>query len=404
MIAKLFLRRLQTWQIVVASLALLCGFTGIFLSLQLAVDLTHFQLAQADHLQAPNLLTVQKSLQPGDLPGTSQALPFDQEELENLRAHPTIRAVAPFVSNGFAATAAISLGFHVLQSEVFFESVDDRFVDLADDLWRWQEGTPSVPLLAPLDFLHLYNFGFAASQGFPAMSPESASNIPLLLILRNGASERRLQARIAGFSPRLDTLLVPQAFMQWAHTTLQSTPPPVRRILLETVDNRDPRLARLLQEKGLEANLSKVGGGPAKGLFSLLLKILAGSTSLIVLLAALTLLQALETAFARQQKMTSRLLELGHYPFFLAWQYSAVTLAAISLSAGTACVLTIFLRARILSEIETLGYVISGNFPSTVLLGSLVAIAILWAGLFLRTLLLIHHLARPEFLQKHRGG
>jgi hypothetical protein len=368
-----FLSSLRKWHLFVVAAAMLLGFTGLFLAVQIHFDFKELERGQTPAFDQPNLLTVQKALQEGSLPGVFEPVVFTPEEMRHIVEHPTVLDAVPYTSNAFAATAVVSLGFTVLQSEVFFESVADRFVDAASDDWSWQAGDDEVPLLAPLDFLHLYNFGFAASQGYPALSRESASAIPLMLILRANGGEVRVRARVVGFSERLETLLVPTPFMEWANEQLGVKPPPPRRLLLETTDNRDPRLQTFLRETHLQANLSRVGGGPARSLMDFLLKILTGAAVGIIFLAVALLLLSMELALVRSEKFTARLLEMGYAPGFLLVPYGLAGAMPVLLASIGGCGLAILGRGQLLQMLESLGYALPGDFPQALLLAALCA-------------------------------
>ena len=66
---------------------------------------------------------------------------------------------------------------------------------------------------------------------------------------RDGAHE----GRIVGFSNRLNTILVPQAFMDWAYATLGDGGETAPSRLIVEVDNpADDRIARYFKQKGYE--------------------------------------------------------------------------------------------------------------------------------------------------------
>ena len=60
-------------------------------------------------------------------------------------------------------------GIH-LSTEMFFEAVPDKFVDVSLDKWHFDENTHTIPIIIPRNYLNLYNFGFAQSRSLPKLS------------------------------------------------------------------------------------------------------------------------------------------------------------------------------------------------------------------------------------------
>lgn len=58
-------------------------------------------------------------------------------------------------------------GQAVLNSELFFESVPDGFVDVPLKDWQYREGSKEVPIILPRTYINMYNFGFAQSHSLP---------------------------------------------------------------------------------------------------------------------------------------------------------------------------------------------------------------------------------------------
>ena len=111
-----------------------------------------------------------------------------------------------------------------MSTMLFFESVPDRFVDGVASGWRFDERTGEVPIIISKDYLALYNFGFAGSAGLPQMSENILSGIPLRLTLTSddGRRMRDFRGRVVGLSDRLNTILVPESFMEWSNRELGS--------------------------------------------------------------------------------------------------------------------------------------------------------------------------------------
>ena len=75
-----------------------------------------------------------------------------------------------------------------------------------------------VPIILSRDYLVLYNFGFASTRGLPTLREGEIGMIPLVVSLYGADGHvTRMRGHIAGFSSRINTIAVPEAFMQWAN-------------------------------------------------------------------------------------------------------------------------------------------------------------------------------------------
>ena len=133
---------------------------------------------------------------------------FTDEEIEDLRSQDFIEAVGVFVSNQFKVNASSQmLGFY---TELFFESVPDEFIDVSNSRWQWSKGDPEIPVILSRDYLALYNFGFAPSQGLPQFTPNTISKVSMDVNISGNGLRKTFQGRIIGFSDRINSILVPQ--------------------------------------------------------------------------------------------------------------------------------------------------------------------------------------------------
>ena len=116
-------------------------------------------------------------------------------------------------------------GIH-LSTDMFFESVPDEFVDIKLDKWHFDEETHTIPIIIPRNYLNLYNFGFAQSRSLPKLSEGLMGLIQMDIMMRGNGRVEQYKGNIVGFSNRLNTILVPQSFMNWANHLF---PSPYRR-------------------------------------------------------------------------------------------------------------------------------------------------------------------------------
>ncbi len=241
---------------------------------------------------------------------------FSDEELEALRRLPEVEAVGPFLSNRFRVQARNEpLGFY---TELFFEAVPDAFLDLHPPDFRWEPGQREVPVILSRDYLALYNFGFAPSHGLPPISPSTIKRFRMTLYLQGNGRSATYAARIAGFSDRINSILVPLDFLEWANDRFGTRPAEgPARLILKVRNPADPELLRWLDAQGYEVGSGRVVGEEVALAVQLVLGFILATGLLIFVLAAALLATRLSLLSARMRSQLARLLELGYGPALL---------------------------------------------------------------------------------------
>lgn len=222
---------------------------------------------------------------------------FSDDELAEIKALKGIDAVGAFTPGKFRATMELSAEFgnfggQLLKTELFFEAVPDRFMDIGAGAWNWKPGDATVPIVVPADILQQYNHAFAASQGLPVVPESMLTGISFDLHLQGRDKKETLRGRIAGFSRRINSILVPQAFLDYGNRTYaEAQPPRPSRLILHSTQPAAPELIRFFQDKGYELNEEKLRAGRTQMLLQLVMLLVALLGAFIVLLAMLGFVQ-----------------------------------------------------------------------------------------------------------------
>ena len=141
-------------------------------------------------------------------------------------------------------------GIH-LSTDMFFESVPDKFVDIKLDKWHFDESTHTIPIIIPRNYLNLYNFGFAQSRSLPKLSEGLMGLIQMDIMMRGNGRVEQYKGNIVGFSNRLNTILVPQSFMKWANENFApNAEAQPARLIIEVSNPADSAIASYFQKKG----------------------------------------------------------------------------------------------------------------------------------------------------------
>lgn len=230
---KLLRQHISIGQLTGFFFANLFGMVIVLLSAQFYKDVVPI-FTEGDSFMKKDYMTATKKISTlGSFAGKSNT--FSSEEIEELKKQPFTRSVGAFTPSQFKVSAGLGMqeaGIH-LSTEMFFEAVPDKFVDVSLDKWHFDENTHTIPIIIPRNYLNLYNFGFAQSRSLPKLSEGLMSLIQMDILMRGNGRVEQYKGNIVGFSNRLNTILVPQSFMNWANQNFapDSQPDPSRLII-----------------------------------------------------------------------------------------------------------------------------------------------------------------------------
>ena len=115
--------------------------------------------------------------------------------------------------------------------------------------------------------------------------------VPLRVSVSGNGRQQYLPARIVGFSSRLNTIAVPESFMQWANGQFADSPAPQpSRLIVEVSSPGDPAIAEYLASHGYETVGDKADSGRLNYFMRLVTGVVVGVGSVISLLALFILL------------------------------------------------------------------------------------------------------------------
>jgi hypothetical protein len=209
--------RRELW---IASLGCLIGSTLLILAIQLYQD-TSSLLDEKE--VAKNYFTLNKKVEGGALVNLGKnERTFSTEELNEIKTLEGVQRIGGFTRNQFPLTlyiwpsGKVGLGA-AAKTDLFFESIPDEFLDFVPDDWHWDENSEIVPIMVPKFYLDLWNFGLAPSRvEYPALSTDAATGMPIELFIGKNR-ETTLEGRFVAFSKRINSVLVPKNFLEWAN-------------------------------------------------------------------------------------------------------------------------------------------------------------------------------------------
>ncbi|MEO5562924.1 MAG: FtsX-like permease family protein, partial [Chitinophagaceae bacterium] len=242
---------------------------------------------------------------------------FTGDDVKELKAQPFIDDASALIPNLFRvkASAGAMINF---SSDIFIEALNNNFIDTVPPNFTWIEGQPTLPVIFSSDFLEMYNV-FAPSWELPQLSPATASNVAISLHCEGKLGQQVFIARIVAFSDRVNSILVPENFLNWANKTLEgSDSAKSSRVFIKTKDANNSDLLKFIDQKNYRINKDKTMFGRSKQILQGIISGLGVFGLLVIMLALMLFSFYLQLVIARSKDNLQLLLTLGYSPSWLS--------------------------------------------------------------------------------------
>ena len=326
MLWKLLRQHISVSQLAGFFIANLCGMVIVMLGIQFYSDVSPVFEEEDSFIKKDYVVVTKKVSTIGSLSGKSSA--FSSREVEDIKSQPFTVEVGEFQPAQFKVSAGVSFGGMNMNTAMFLESVPDNFVDVKADDWKYVEGQKEIPIIIPKNYLNLYNFGFARSRNLPQLSEGMIGMVSLdLYISGNGMSEMK-KGRIVGFSNRLNTILVPESFMNLAnHKYGGSNELKPSRIIIEVDNPADERIARFFGDNGYETEDNKLDAGKITWFLKMAVGIVMAIGLVISALSFYILLLSIYLLLQKNTDKLENLILMGYSASRVSMPYQILTVA-----------------------------------------------------------------------------
>ncbi len=342
---RLLSRHLNAGQLAGFVLANLCGMTIVLAAIQFATDIIPM-FTGSDSFLKPGQMVMAKHVSTVRTL-TGKAPTFTKKEITDVSKQPFVSNVGTFTPSLFSVVATLGsqqLGVQ-FSTEMFFEAVPDAFIDVDLARWKWQEGDNEVPIILPRNYLNLYNFGFASSQGLPALSESLVTMVKIRFLLSGTAGRKELTGRVMAFSKKLNTILVPQAFMEQMNSTLSPDRQPAPSRLIVTVSNpADERIAEYLANHSYETEADDAEAARTAHFLRIIISIVLVVGLIISALAFYVLLLSIFLLLQKNTEKIDTLLLIGYSPSAVARPYHLLTISLNTLVLVMSIIIVLVLR------------------------------------------------------------
>lgn len=322
---KLLRQHISIPQFVGFFFANLVGVAIILLGVQFYND--YKALDSEDSFMKADYLIVNKKI--GVLSGlTGAQSTFSQTDIDNLAAEDFVERMGAFTPSSFNVRARFNVeGFVSFSTEMFFESVPDDFVDVESDAWHYREGSSDIPIILPKNYLDLYNFGYAQGKGLPKLSEGILGAMKLQIQIEGNGGHGDFDGRIVGFSSRLNTILVPEQFMQWANQQYANGDEAKEptRLIVEVNNPTDERITSYLQAHDYETDEDKLDASKTTYILRIIVSIVMAVGIVISILSIYILMLSVFLLVQKNSTKLENLLLIGYSPTKVSFPYQALT-------------------------------------------------------------------------------
>ena len=352
---KLLRKHISPSQLIGFSLASLVGLTIVILAVQFHQDVRPMFKDEDSFLRKDYMIiTREVSTASTVLQGSNN---FAASDIKDIEKQPWCRKVGRFSSNDYSVEATINVGGgQGMRTMMFFESLPDEFLDVTDRQWKFNPEHPMIPVIISRDYLTLYNFGFAPSQGLPQASELAVSKaVNLRFTLRGNGQAQTFEGILVGFSSRLNTIIVPEDFMKWSNEQFGSgAEHNPSRLIVEVNSPGDERIGNYFSEHSYQVAGDKMNQSKAQGFLNIIVSIVIIVGIIISVLAFFVLMLSIYLLLQKNTKKLQDLLVLGYSPNQVSRTYILMVVGINFVVMIVAVILMLMMRAYYLPMLKAM--------------------------------------------------
>lgn len=351
---KLLRQHISVGQFVGFFFANLFGMLIVLLGFQFYRDVLPVFTSGDSFMKSDYLIVSKKVNAGGTFSGATHD--FTTSEIEDFSSQPFVKNLGKFTSVRYKVNATMGInGMTVLNTELPLECVPDRFVGVPITRWQFHPGDKTVPIILPRSYLTMYNFGFARAHDLPKISDGLVGMIDFTLFLRGNGHEEELKGKVIGFSSRISSILVPQAFMDWSNEQYApDVPDATQRLIVEVKNPADEHITNYLQNHNYDVDDDKLNTEKTAYFLKLVVVMVVSVGLVISLLSFYMLMLSIYLLVQKNTQKLENLLLIGYSTNSVARPYQLLTIGLNALVLGMALVILYFMRAYYMDIIFTL--------------------------------------------------
>lgn len=333
----------------------LLGMVIVLLGVQFYKDIAPVFTEGDSFMKKDYIIVTKKVSTLGSLAGKGHT--FTEKEIKEIEEQDFVKGVGAFQPSLFTVVAGLgieSAGIR-LSTDMFFESVPDKYVDVSLDKWKFTEGSHEIPIIIPRNYLDLYNFGYAQARSLPKLSEGLIGMLQLNIVIRGNGKLEQYKGNIVGFSNRLNTILVPEEFMEYANREFapnKSKSP--SRLIVEVNNPVDKGIAKFFLQKGYETGDNKLDTGKTVYFLRLIVGIVLAIGLFISVLSFYILMLSIYLLLQKNTAKLENLLLIGYTPAKVALPYQLLSIGLNLLVVALAILIVSGIRGYYLKTVTLL--------------------------------------------------
>ena len=322
--SNLILKGKKIAQLTIACLGSIIGLFVLIATIQLYLVYTSDVFGGEDMLKEG--MMIQKKVNTSNTI-TGINAKFSKKDIEELESAGFVDDYAPVKSTLFKVNLSLDENLNKEMAKFsllyYLECLPDRFLDAKNEKFIWKEGDKTIPIILPSNMLTMFNSGFAASQGIPQLSEETLSQFSINIDVFGNGKEQRFKGQIVGFTGSLNSLLVPETFIDWSNSVYadKNKEPEITSIYTVANSKQHGEFVSLLKERGYEVNDSKLKTSEEKAKLQIIISILLGLGIIILTLSALSFVQYSQLIILKSEYEIGVLTNIGYNYKYLAKHY-----------------------------------------------------------------------------------
>ena len=322
LIWKLLRKHISIFELAVFFIANLIGMTVILAGVQIYSDLKPVMTGDSA-LIGSDYLVVTHPVERMGVGGKS----FSKEDIAELESQEFVSSVGAFSSSEFEVYGSIVFGGRKLSTMLFFEAIPDSFLDIQPKEWAYKAGDDTIPIILPRNYLNLYNFGFSSTQQLPQITEDIIKRIELGITLRGNEQRGDFAGRVVGFSDRINTILVPMTFMEWANECYgEAGDEEATRLIIEVENPSDPALVAFLDANNYEVENKPSESSKAMFILKVCVVIIICIGVIFSILSIIILTLSIYLLLQKNIVKLENLILIGYTPKRVALPYNLMTL------------------------------------------------------------------------------
>lgn len=351
---KLLRQHISVPQFVGFFFANLFGMFIVLLGYQFYCDVIPVFTSEDSFMKSDYLIINKKIGTAQTISGTTNS--FTSADINDIAHQPFTKNVGVFTSAEYKIEAAMGVnGQNVLNSEISYEALPDSFVDANSKDWQWHPGSKNVPIILPRAYITMYNFGFAQSHSLPKLSDGLMGMIDLKIFAHGNGHQDEYQGKVIGFSNRLNTILVPQSFIDWTNNHYapgQKSAP--TRLILDAGNSTGEQLTTYLDSQNYEAEDDKLQTEKTTYFLRMMVTMVMIVGLVISLLSFYILMLSIYLLVQKNSMKLENLLLIGYSPSNVARPYQLLTIGLNVLVLLIALMVIVLVRGYYMDIIITL--------------------------------------------------